>query len=86
MDAPRPFFRCDAVPGPTFSGYGLVIGMNAEGEPQDISVWCEYLCPGTISFPNVRYLGLCTTEREENHPIFGKVSVIERKALFEEIK
>lgn len=79
---PGPFFRLDALfPGETFAGRGLILASGDDGEtlPAKVDVMTVF---SLVSWPEVQFLRLEYSSREEDHPIFGKMLVHRQRAVF----
>jgi len=80
--SPGPFFRLERLrPGETFAGRGLILRVSPEGETLPAAVDVETIW-GLVSFPDVQFLRLEQSTKEEEHPIFGRMAVFRQKAIF----
>lgn len=83
---PEPFFRIPAVHlDSTFCGKGIILGEDDEyGDHAAAAVTVEVV-RSLVTFPTVRFVGFEDTEGYQDHPVFGRIAVFSRKAIFEDL-
>ena len=89
---PGPFFQVEISPGRQtipISKFGVILAAKEDETLIPLSEASPNLSMkfvhSRVRFPSVRFVGFVQSQKEEDHPLFGRVTVIRREAQFEEL-